>query len=125
MKIRIVAFFSLLTVFMLIFSGCSNIGTGNLIIVGEVERGYTDYNRPYYSGTVKNEGNNTVYNAAIEFTIYETSAKVHIIDTAWDSLASLSDIAPGETTGFEAVAFDLDSTDQLDHYEVEITWLER
>lgn len=115
----------LLTLVALLFGGCLNIGKGNLLVVGEVEKDYTAYNSPCYTGIIKNEGNNTVYSATIEFTIYETAAKVHIIDTAWDSLADLSNIAPGETTDFKAVAFDLDSTNQLEHYEFEITWLER
>ena len=121
----------ILIIFTLVFLSVALVGCGSsddpkeprLQVVGEITTGKTSYDRPYYAGTVKNTGDGTAYNASIEFTIYEDEAHTKILGTAWDALADLTDIKPGQSTDFEAVARSLTTTDQLKYYNVKITYL--
>ena len=121
----------ILIIFTLVFLSVALVGCGSsddpkeprLQVVGEITTGMKSYGSPYYAGTVQNTGDGTAYNASIEFTIYEDEAHTKILGTAWDALADLTDIKPGQSTDFEAVARSLTTTDQLKYYNVKITYL--
>ena len=91
----------------------------------ELNTSMKDYNSPYFYGKVENTGNVDLYNAKITFTIFETSAKNNIIDTASGFPANGETIRVDQTANFEAVAFDLNSEAELEYYNVEITFLKR
>ena len=93
--------------------------------ITQLDTAMKDYGVPYFYGTVKSTGNIAVYNVSVKFKIYETAEKKNIIDTANGFPASGSDIEVGESATFEAVAFSLDSVDDLQYYNYEITFLEK
>ena len=96
-----------------------------LEVVGTIKREMTSYNRPVFEGYVKNNGDNTAWNATITIYCYGNTAKTILIDTAWDYLADGNDIQPGVKTTFRAVAFDLSSHDQIKAITIELDWLEK
>ena len=70
-------------------------------------------------------GNKTAWNCMVSITCYSDVAKTTIIDVAHGFPANLSDIPPGIRAYFDAIAFDLNSHDQIKAYSVKITFLER
>jgi len=95
-----------------------------LRIVGNIAKKMTSYDRPYFSGYVKNYGDNTAWNASITIYCYGDVGQTTLIDTAWDYLADGNDIRPGEKVSFEAICFDLDSHNQIKSTRIEFDWLE-
>ena len=96
-----------------------------LEVVGTINRKMTSYGCPVFEGYVKNNGDNTAYNAAITIYCYGDTAKTILIDTAWDYLADGNDIQPGVKTPFRAIAFDLSSHNQIKATTIELDWLEK
>lgn len=96
-----------------------------IVLDGDLQRTYTSYGSPRFEGWVKNVGDLTAYNVAVEIKCYSDSSKTNIIDTANGYPANLGNIDPGQRAYFEAVCFDVDSHDQIRAYDYEITWLER
>ena len=97
----------------------------NIVLDGDFTKSMTSYDRPQFSGYVKNTGNATGYNCMIEIKAYPNSDKITIIDTAKGFPADLGDIGPGQRAYFEAVFFNLTSLNQIVAYDYKITWLDR
>src|SRR4030042_4417500 len=85
----------------------------NMVLDGDFTKTMTSYDRPQFSGYVKNVGDGTGYNCMIEIHAYSDLSKVTIIDTAKGFPAELGDIAPGQRAYFEAVFFNLTSLTQI------------
>ena len=120
---------SIILLLTLAFAGCSNdpvTKVGNLVIVEDIQVQEGEYGDFYYTGKIENKGNNTVYNASIQFKIYETSAKETIIDNTWDYLADGENIAPGEQVYIETYKTDsVNNIEQMNYYNHNIDWIER
>jgi hypothetical protein len=96
----------------------------DLQIVGNIKKKMKSYGSPYFTGYVKNYGDNTAWNASITIYCYGDASQTTLIDTAWDYLADGNDIRPGERVSFEAICFDLTSHDQIKSTRIELDWLE-
>jgi hypothetical protein len=96
-----------------------------IVIDGDITKTMTSYGCPEFDGYVKNIGNNTAYNCEVEIKCYSDANKITIIDTAFGFPSDLGDIAPNQRAIFSAVAFDCTSWDQIQSYDVKITWLDR
>lgn len=96
-----------------------------IVLDGDFTKSMTDYNRPQFSGYVKNTGNATGYNCMIEIKAYPNTDKITIIDTANGFPANLGDIGVGQRAYFEAVFFNLTALNQIVAYDYKITWLDR
>ena len=77
---------------------------------------------PSISITIKNIGNKTGYGVACD--VYAKKGTV-IVDTAWVYFASGNNIKSGESTSDEAIFDKLDSHDQYDTLEYDLTWRTR
>jgi len=95
-----------------------------LKVVGTISKKMKSYGSPYFTGFVKNVGDNIAWNAGITIYCYGDNAQTRLIDTAWDYLADGNDIRPGEKVSFEAICFDLDSHLQIKSKRIEFDWLE-
>jgi len=95
-----------------------------LKVVGTIKEKMKSYGCPYFTGFVKNTGDNKAYNGSITIYCYGDNAQTVLIDTAWDYLADGNDIRPGEKVPFEAICFDLDSHSQIKSKRIELDWLE-
>lgn len=96
-----------------------------IVLDGQLQRTYTDFNSPQFEGHVKNIGTGTGYNCGVTITCYSDTGKTNIIDTANGFPANLGDIAPGQRAYFDAVAFACESHDDILAYDVSIDWLDR
>lgn len=96
----------------------------DLQVVGTLSKKMKSYGCPYFTGSVKNFGDNTAYNGSITIYCYGDNAQTLLIDTAWDYLADGNDIRPGEKVTFEAICFDLTSHSQIKSRRIELDWLE-
>jgi len=96
-----------------------------IVLDGDFTKSMTSYDRPQFSGYVKNTGNATGYNCMIEIHAYSDSNKITIIDTAKGFPADLGDIGAGQRAYFEAVFFNLTSLDQIISDDYKISWLDR
>lgn len=121
--IKRIAVLGLIMLLSLAAAGC--MPQKGKFVLNSITTGSDDPGGPYFLGTVRNDGGKAVYNATIEFTIYQEAEKVHIIDTAWDYIIDGGTIGPGEIATFHATAFDLVSVGQLQYYSYRIDWLDR
>ncbi len=78
--------------------------------------------RPSILITIKNIGNKTGY--LVSCDVYAKQGNV-IVDTGYASFAGLNNIKSGEKTSDDAIFFKLDSHDQYDTLEYDLTWLTR
>ena len=78
--------------------------------------------RPSISITVKNIGNKTGY--LVSCDVYAKKGNV-IVDTGWASFAGSNNIQSGESTSDDAIFFKLDSHDEYDTLEYDLSWRTR
>ncbi len=97
----------------------------NIVLDGELIRGYGNYGLLGFNGYVKNIGNGTGYNCMVDISCYSDASKTTIIDNAHGFPADLGDIAPEIRAYFEAIAFEADSMADITYTSVKITWLDR
>ena len=80
------------------------------------------YGSPYILITIKNIGNKTGWNVSCD--VYAKQGNV-IVDVGKAFFAGLGSIRSGEKTSDDAIFFKLDSHDQYDTLEYELSWLTR
>lgn len=94
-----------------------------IVLDGKPSKKMTSYDRPYFSGYVRNDGAVTGYNVMIVFHAYSDSNKHTIIDTASGFPANLGNIGAGQRAYYEAVFFNLTNWNQIKSWDYVITWL--
>jgi len=99
----------------------------NVVLDGDLTKTLSNEGHPQFEGFIKNIGNKTVYNCAVEISCYYTYSKSpeSLIDIAKGYPAENGDIPPGARVGFVAVASRLTSHSQIRETSVLITWFEK
>jgi len=100
----------------------SNNKSAKIILDGQLVEGFTNYDSPKLSGTVKNVGNATGYNCMVEITAYSGNI---IIDVAKGFPADLGDIPVGAKAAFDAIFFDINTHYAYDSCTTKISYLTR
>lgn len=115
--------------FFLTLAGCNFIefkGSENTSVLSLVEKEKTMINgKPAFAGKIKNEGDKAVTEVVIKFKIYKTADKDKRIDTANAFLANGNEILQNEILYFEAISYDTETIDDLEHYKVEFSFSEK
>ena len=104
----------------ILYIGCS-IGKPNVVLQGDIERGYTEFGSILFQGQVINIGDKVASGVKVDLLIYVNESKSELLETRRAILVK-DNMKPGEVVRFKAVASIVRTQEMAGWIEADISW---